>query len=176
MDLKRHLSHFLGSDLHINALCVRFFPPRCCSFCRVLLHLRHWPGECSGVWRHHLRLHGVLPKDSRSTCPSVHPSTIRGNAVRIRMFSVCCCLGGTVSGNGVRHHDVLLGRNCPLHHVPGDDQQDNRQVGRTDLIRPPLHLNRTTSAYHNRISTKTSGCGVWSAFISPSCALNLINS
>lgn len=174
MDLKRHLSHFLGWDLHINALCVHF-PPHCCSFCRVLLHLRHWPGECSGVWRHHLRLHGVLPKDSRSICPSVHHSTVRENVVRAGC-SVCCCLGGTVSGNSVCHHDVLLGWNCPLHHVPGDDQQDNRQVGHTNLLRPALHLNSPASAYQREISTKTSGRGGWSAFISPSCALDWINS
>lgn len=40
-----------------------------------------------------------------------------------------CVSGRALSGDSLRHHDVLLGWNSPLHHVPGDDQQDNRQVG-----------------------------------------------
>lgn len=50
-----------------------------------------------------------------------------------------CVLGGTLSGNSLRHHDVLLGRNSTLDHVPGDDQQDNRQVG--NLFCSPSHKN-----------------------------------
>lgn len=36
-----------------------------CSFCRIFLHLCHWPHECPGVWWHYFRLYGVLPKDGK---------------------------------------------------------------------------------------------------------------
>lgn len=73
-----------------------------------------------------------------------------------KISSICCHLGRTISGNCLCHYDVLLGWNRALHHVPGDDQQDNRQVGHMSLICAVLHQSRPASAYHNGISSKTS--------------------
>lgn len=44
-----------------------------------------------------------------------------------------CASGRALSGNSLCHHDVLLGWNSTLCHVPGDDQQDNREVGEGEV-------------------------------------------
>lgn len=67
-----------------------------------------------------------------------------------------CHLGRAVSGHSLRHYDVLLGWNRTLHHVPGDDQQDYRQVGHIGLIYAVLHQSGPVSAYHPGISSEMS--------------------
>lgn len=156
MALRGHVQDVPCYDLHINAVCVHFSWR--CSFCWVLLHLCHRPCECPGVWWHHLRLHAVLPKDGRFSFPTASlPHCQRSWRARWPYqsagCSICCHVGRTIPGNSLRHYDVLLGWNRALHHVPGDDQQDNRQVGHISLI---FHQRRPASAYHNGISSKTS--------------------
>lgn len=80
---------------------------------------------------------------------------VRALAVSKRTCSTCCHLGRTISRNSLRHYDVLLGWNRALHLVPGDDQQDNRQVGHLSLISAVLRRSRPASALHNGISSKT---------------------
>lgn len=60
-----------------------------------------------------------------------------------------CVSGRALSGNSICHHDVLLGWNSTLYHVPGDDQQDNRQVG-AGQVRCQAHL--SYSALQNACS------------------------
>lgn len=117
------------------------------SFRRIFLYLCHRPGECLGVWRLSLRLYGILSKDSRFITVTAYMLVMnRTRCIKIFMHTkskqevvlICChvcsiltvwLLGRTISGNSLCHHDVLLGWYSTLHHVPDDDQQDNRQVG-----------------------------------------------
>lgn len=55
--------------------------------------------------------------------------TFTMHAVRYVLMYKFCVSGRALSGNVVWHHDVLLGWNSTLYHVPDDDQQNNRQVG-----------------------------------------------
>lgn len=52
------------------------------------------------------------------------------------------CSGRALLGDSIRHHDVLLGWNSTLHLVPGDDQQNNRQVGDGQVTSGHAHLSQ----------------------------------
>lgn len=81
---------------------------------------------------------------------TLNQSTERSVLIRCHLYTILnvCVLGGTLSGDSLCHHDVLLGWNSALHHVPGDDQQDNRQVGQDNSS----HINLIYLALHHKVS------------------------
>jgi len=74
-----------------------------------------------------------------------------------------CSIGRAVPGLSLRHHDVLLGRDSSLRHVPDDDQPDNRQVRASSLptsVSPPPRRYTTTNKAPGEAIIKSEWCSL----------------